>query len=612
MSLFIGNLSARSRGDDLQRVFRKFGQCTLNLKDRFGFVVYRFPQDAEKALRALQGRYICGESLALTWSNKQPIPLQGRQRVVRSYKLHGRHSARGRNFAGRRMSSNDFGDYRPVIKQPDTDGEKLNPVLNRGKGDHKNSTNEDHDLRDGLLVDGVTHVAKLVDTGNQIDNEVEFDRYEPCQSHEGEDQHGNHQMGYSGSDFIPQIPQENARTAKASDTTLNRFNDLKSRNGCFSCGDLGHKIRVCPRNFSSGRKPTGFEHRQGDAIGKRSRFQPEQERFRSRSSETQCLNKDNASGHRKSKRTSDSGKSRRLINSGRSPVAVSKETDETYMKDHGGKKRSRWEGTSPIRSSAKEARSVSPLPYSDYPALKSRAASQSSKSVTRCSRSRTRSNSVSMRRQSLSSDSRSSSKSISSKSRSRSSSFTSSSESLSRSSYKEHVDLKCPVYNTTPPKSKENLLEKRQPIGSDAQRVQNPESNVAGCSSPDGSKGMIGPVNFGGLVMGQTQLKGPASEIHINHCNGCSTCISSEEMCMVLKHYGMELPEASERHLRIEEYFGSARLWPWEIVYYRRLKKGLVSVENYARRVSQNEEFDIVDKYVRSSSGWGEIDRENP
>lgn len=81
---------------------------------------------------------------------------------------------------------------------------------------------------------------------------------------------------------------------------------------------------------------------------------------------------------------------------------------------------------------------------------------------------------------------------------------------------------------------------------------------------------------------------------------------------MVLKHYGMELPEESERHLPIEEYLGSARLWPWEIIYYRRLKKGLVSVENYARRVSQNQEFGIIDKYVRSSSGWGEIDEENP
>ncbi|PRQ44069.1 putative transcription factor interactor and regulator CCHC(Zn) family [Rosa chinensis] len=602
MSLFIGNLSARTRGDDLQRVFRKFGQCMLNLKDRYGFVVYDFPQDAENALRALQGRNICGEPLILTWSKKQPIPFQGHQRVVRSYALHhGRHSARRGGFASRRMSSNDPRDYRSDINQPDTDGEKLSSVymLNGGRGDPNKYANDDsrehHDLTEGLPVDGV---AKLVDTANRIDNEVEFDRYEPCQSHEGEDEHENCQMAYSGCGSVPQRPQENARTVKITDTTLNRFNDLKSQNGCFSCGDLGHKIRDCPRKYSSGRKPKRFDHRQHDAIGKIGSGEAELERFGSISLEKLRLNKDSASGHRKSMRASDSGKS--------------KATDRTQMKDRGGKKRSRWEGESPKRHSPKKARSVLSPPHSDYPASKSCAASQSSESVSRCSSSRARSQSVFMRAQSLSSDSRSSSKLIRSKSRSRSSSFTSSSESLSRSSYKAHVDLKCPVSKTETPKSKEILLEKRQPIGGDAQRVQNPGSDAAGCSSAQGSKEKVDPENSGGLVVGETHLKDPASEMHVSYCNGNSTCISSEEMCMVLKHYGMELPEESERHLPIEEYLGSARLWPWEIIYYRRLKKGLVSVENYARRVSQNQEFGIIDKYVRSSSGWGEIDEENP
>lgn len=75
---------------------------------------------------------------------------------------------------------------------------------------------------------------------------------------------------------------------------------------------------------------------------------------------------------------------------------------------------------------------------------------------------------------------------------------------------------------------------------------------------------------------------------------------------MVLKHYGLELDE-NERNLPPQAYFGSARLWPWEIIYYRRLKKGPISIENYARRIAQNQEFGIVDKYVRSSSGWGEL-----
>ncbi|KAL6138314.1 hypothetical protein ACLB2K_063597 [Fragaria x ananassa] len=619
MSLFIGNLSARTRGDDFRRLFRKFGHCTFERKDRYGFVVYDIPQDAEKALRALQGRHICGEPLVLTWSKKQPIPFQGHQRVFRSYKLHGRHSARGRDFSGIRMSSNDRRDYRSDRKQPDTDGAKVNSVymLNGRRGDPqkhaKDDNREHHNFREGLPADGLTDVAELVDTANHTDHEVGFDRYEPCRSNEGEDEHETRQMEYSGCGSVPQRPQENARILKTGDTTLNCHNDLKSQKACFSCGDLGHKIRDCPRKYSSGKKPTGFDHRQDDAIGKTSRGEAELDRFGSMSWENQRLIKDTASGHRKSKWASDSGKIRMLINNGTSPVTVGKETDRTEMKDRGRKKRSRREGKSPKRNSAKTARTVSSPPHSDYHASKSYAASQSSKSVSRCSSSRARSKSVSMRRQSLSSDSRSSSKSVSSKSTSRSSSFTSSSESLSQSSYKEHVDLKCPVYNKTmPPKSKEILLEKRQPIGGDALRVPNPGSDGAGCSSPEVSKENIDSENSGGLAVGAIEVKEPASEVHVNYCNGRSTCISSEEMCMVLKHYGMELPEESERHLPIEEYLGSACLWPWEIIYYRRLKKGLVSVENYARRVSQNQEFGIVDKFVRSSSGWGEIDKENP
>ncbi|KAK9122856.1 hypothetical protein Sjap_012458 [Stephania japonica] len=85
-----------------------------------------------------------------------------------------------------------------------------------------------------------------------------------------------------------------------------------------------------------------------------------------------------------------------------------------------------------------------------------------------------------------------------------------------------------------------------------------------------------------------------------------SLSISSEEMYTVLKHHGLSVPEETERSLPADSYFGSARLWPWEIIYYRRLKKGPISIENYNKRIAQNEAFGIVDRYVRSSSGWGE------
>ena len=85
MSLYIGHLSSRTRRDELEHVFRRFGRCNVKLKDGYGFVVYDYPLNAEKALRALQGRNICGKPLTLTWSNKQPRPFKKFARVDRSY-----------------------------------------------------------------------------------------------------------------------------------------------------------------------------------------------------------------------------------------------------------------------------------------------------------------------------------------------------------------------------------------------------------------------------------------------------------------------------------------------------------------------------------------------
>ncbi|KAJ6864751.1 hypothetical protein NC651_035343 [Populus alba x Populus x berolinensis] len=58
---------------------------------------------------------------------------------------------------------------------------------------------------------------------------------------------------------------------------------------------------------------------------------------------------------------------------------------------------------------------------------------------------------------------------------------------------------------------------------------------------------------------------------------------------MVLKHYGLDCQDENKRHLPAGTYFCSVR--PWDIIYYRRLKKGSISTEKYARRVDQNREF---------------------
>jgi len=82
--------------------------------------------------------------------------------------------------------------------------------------------------------------------------------------------------------------------------------------------------------------------------------------------------------------------------------------------------------------------------------------------------------------------------------------------------------------------------------------------------------------------------------------------ISLDEVNVIL-HYsrGMSVEDA-EHCSSVESNIGAARLWPWEVILYRRLKRGAVSTANYARRMSQNKMFGIVDKYIRSSSGWWE------
>ncbi|KAG8374057.1 hypothetical protein BUALT_Bualt11G0091300 [Buddleja alternifolia] len=83
----------------------------------------------------------------------------------------------------------------------------------------------------------------------------------------------------------------------------------------------------------------------------------------------------------------------------------------------------------------------------------------------------------------------------------------------------------------------------------------------------------------------------PESDISLWSNASNSARMSSEEICMVLKYYGLRYPEQNEKGILVEIYFGSPRWWPWEIMYYRGLKKGPISAEDYSRRIAQNEEF---------------------
>jgi len=114
-----------------------------------------------------------------------------------------------------------------------------------------------------------------------------------------------------------------------------------------------------------------------------------------------------------------------------------------------------------------------------------------------------------------------------------------------------------------------------------------------------------------GLSHTGKHVSNPSPETNVNLHPDISTIVSMEEMHMVLNNYGLELLKDDENNLTVDAFSGCARLWPWHLVYYRKLKKGPISTDNYARRVAQNQEFGIIDKYIRSSSGWGEFDLQN-
>ncbi|XVE96329.1 hypothetical protein REPUB_Repub02eG0212200 [Reevesia pubescens] len=685
MSLYIGHLSSRIRRGELERVFRRFGRCNVQLKDGYGFVVYDYPPNAENALRVLQGRNICGEPLTLTWSNKQPRPFKKFARADRYYDhepLRVRSSARGRDYSNRELDLNVQQDYKMGIEQPESHGVMLNSadLLNAEIDYHqdhvKEYTREDnYDYGEDLLNEGGQVEDNLMDSdrwdgqrhdlsnGNDIEHEMEFDRYI---GYDRKDDNEKNRILYSVSPTA-QSPQEKIARELIGEGTLNHPKDSKVHQTCYRCGALGHKKRNCPRENTSGRYFSRFDRRNDDCNGGGGRGQGGLERFGSNTRAILQQDKDplRTKQFKDTRKASGSGKHGRLIKNGSSPVA--KETASAW----GEKKRSRTRGGTPKRHSAKKSRPISSPLHSDYVASGSHSRSKSIKHMPR-SISHSRSRSISSRVHSSSTTLRSSSisrysRSRSSKSSSRSSSPTSLSLSVSLGRplpssppNKEKLNLKGTLGKSNNPESKEILvggepaeggvqpenanIENRvapmniENAGSSAKvetevekdqamprgnsgnymtprsvlQVKNPSTQfsekgalAAGSLSPESLREIQGSQDFDALTTEDVIL--PPIKTDSELISGFSTSISSEELCMVMKHYGLEPPDENKRHLSAETYFGSARLWPWEIIYYRRLKKGPISTENYARRVAQNKEFGIVDKYIRSSSGWGEL-----
>lgn len=139
--------------------------------------------------------------------------------------------------------------------------------------------------------------------------------------------------------------------------------------------------------------------------------------------------------------------------------------------------------------------------------------------------------------------------------------------------------------------------------------VRNKNANVTGYTGSDFDKNLVDDdanrVQNQNANFEDSSVKSKQDILAKNGRNK-SLKLTTNEVISALKRYGIEAQEGDSSDQSVEKYFGAARLWPWEIIYYRRRKKGPISTENYAKRLEQNKEFGIVDQYVRSSSGWWE------
>ncbi|KAH6797563.1 hypothetical protein C2S52_022117 [Perilla frutescens var. hirtella] len=635
MSLHIGNLSSHTHRDDLQRVFRRFGSCTVRVMDKYGFVVYDYPASAEKALKTLRGTRICGQDITISWSNRQPQTLQrfttGRES---NEPPHRRYTPK--EYAHRRLVSYDRRENE--MNSQDADGvlrtgssdmvyESISCHPDDSKGyvrEYRHTSLSDHHGRGDA---GKNHPndsrwgEQVVDPSNEnyLENNLDFDRYEPHNSDDKKelDEH---------TDISPLVSSPSVK--KIQDRRGHSYNE-KSQKSCYFCGEVGHKRSNCPlepRRHVPGCQ--GWLHPSGDTVPLRSQGSD-------REPSTSKIHK-------------------RMLGHGDSPTQeISLRGREKVFRD---KKRNRRDYKGRDKNHLQRARGPSSSSiHSDYISSRSQSPSRSLRSLSQPS-SRSKLKPVPSEKISLSPSHGSSplhhSGSIFFKSLSKSGSMSPTSSLLP-----EEVDKNAsPSPNEAQENSKDLFEEEAQlrrsagsirsqsvllgvenecetrPVKLEQDTLKDPsekDNNLCHSVSRDSHELLepYGPLSDGdghfvdNLSMhsmkgmrdskNEQYVASTESSYSLKSNASSSVRMSLKEVQMVLKHFGLQHPEENE-DLPVEVYFGSARMWPWEMIYYRRLKKGPISAENYSRRIAQNAEFGIVDRYIRGSSGWGELHENNP
>ncbi|PIA28126.1 hypothetical protein AQUCO_07200037v1 [Aquilegia coerulea] len=674
MSLHLGDIPSHIREDDLALVFCKFGRNSIQLKNGYGFVLYDNPADAERAFRALKGKYICGEKIFLTWSNNQPKPLLRESKGSRSYgpyhervnnerENYERSFRRRKDYAIRKQSiirhEREFKRPTRSRKQDDKGGgfqreSFLGKEDSYRRGNVVNRREEKFEIvKKGFVDERLPRDHNFTDSGrwgesvNAVSGKKEADNEVYHGYDRRNDENCNRTAPHSSS----------ARRSSGERSRKDRFANIKVKHAdnpmyqvkCYHCGQTGHIKRNCPQgNALKPEKLTRLNHRQDSDF----RFTGKGDLKRVRPAS--CGRSSSSRSPPPSRRYNRDSKSLCSPRLGRKGSQLVKGKELL-----GKNKRKREDGIS-VKEGTEAEKAGSLFQHSDSSAssssLRSTSGSSSRSRSRSCSRSRSRSRSrARSRSRSVSSCAYSlspspssmpkSSKPRSENFKSRSPASLSLSESLGQplpsSPRNAEVVKNCSFPqnnvnedNLSPPKLV--VTDQRLITGDEASSEKPNLKSTNGTISTE--NGILSPevagemdVNYHGelhddgldrtgyeakeesgeeknfQISDSPEVEGIPSTVQMKK----SIKISQQEMYMVLKHYGLAMPNENEENLSLESYFGSARLWPWEIIYYRRSKKGTISAENYARRMAQNEEFGIVDKYIRSSSGWEDCEENN-
>ncbi|KAH7671335.1 Zinc finger CCHC-type protein [Dioscorea alata] len=656
MSLYVGHVPPHVRRDDIERVFQRFGRCKVQLKSGYGFVVYDAIANAEKALRMMRGKIICGEQLSLGWSNRQPKPLKRADGSIRTFEPYSRRQFKeihDRVGPGRAQGQRDFETGPSHARAFDHSGNRSDYASDREAGNIGNNIGYIEEGKGFSSKEGLANEINPVENdrwgepvidpliGHDGENHNDFDRYEP---YHGLDRSYEDKTQIDSLFSSPEhaIPHEKVQRERSIEKTDMRLIKQKTQQVCYRCGVVGHIARECREGDARRERFGKYKHKR-EEVNSRSSAAVKRPRYNSLGKPVVTKDPSMLEKHGRDREKSQLPITKKLV----SEDERSSESKENYRNKHRAESRIKKEKkdnhgtTKKALKKRRKRRSQTSSLSSDSSTDSSRSDSQSARSISDArqrSSSRSRSpapesaNSLS-RLASNSSDSKSMS-STKSRPRSRVGGSPHLSISLNQESpfsmKTEPVDVPPEispnnkfdyVANTEKSELKGSFLTSKDenalaftdvdsksyghhptPDGVAAERFEQKEWNPSiGILKDAASPGKLSENNIQG-----------SSTRELNSCMTIpSSRVTAQELFLALRHYGLATPDEDESGISTEKYFGAARLWPWEIIYLRRMKKGAISTENYARRLEQNRQFGIVDKYIRSSSGWGECDQTN-